>query len=92
MHLRSFALLGCGLLLSIPAVAQQPKTKSSALDSLVVPTAYKARSIGPAMMGGRVAAIAFDPTNPWTYYVGLGTGGIMKTTDNGQAFKAIFEK
>jgi photosystem II stability/assembly factor-like uncharacterized protein len=106
MPLRSPALLIVCLALAPPLAAQQPKTKkkeaakpaagasavSEALDSLVVPTAYKARSIGPAMMGGRVAAIALDPVDPWTYYVGLATGGIMKTNDNGQAFKPIFEK
>ncbi|HEX5386501.1 MAG TPA: hypothetical protein VFW66_07390 [Gemmatimonadales bacterium] len=64
----------------------------SALDTLVVPESYQARAIGPAVMGGRVAAIALDPTDPWTYYVGLGTGGVMKTSDNGQTFKGIFEK
>ncbi|HXS24740.1 MAG TPA: hypothetical protein VN719_10950 [Gemmatimonadales bacterium] len=92
------------LVLALPLAAQQPKTKKKepakpqvtaatpTLDSLVVPTAYKARSIGPAMMGGRVTAIALDPANPWTYYVGLGTGGIMKTTDNGQAFSGVFER
>ena len=84
-------------------VAQQPKGKkpavkpaptsqpAAALDSLVIPTGFRARSIGPAVMGGRVAAIALDPTDPWTYYVGLGTGGIVKTTDNGATFKGIFE-
>jgi photosystem II stability/assembly factor-like uncharacterized protein len=108
MRLRPFALAIFCFALAAPLAAQQPKTKktkktraavggpapaeTSALDSLVVQTAYKARSIGPAMMGGRVAAIALDPSNPWTYYVGLATGGIMKTTDNGQAFQAIFEK
>src|SRR5262245_7080664 len=54
--------------------------------------ALKARSIGPAIMGGRVSDIALDPNNPFTFYVGLGTGGIMKTTNNGGSFSAVFEK
>src|SRR5579864_4540784 len=103
MHPRSFALLVACLLAPLAVTAQQPKGKKKeaakpaaaqpapVLDSLVIPTAFRARSIGPAVMGGRVAAIALDPTDPWTYYVGLGTGGIMKTTDNGTTFKAIFE-
>lgn len=52
----------------------------------------KARSIGPAIMGGRVSDIALDPKSPWVFYVGLGTGGIMKTSNAGTTFSAIFEK
>jgi photosystem II stability/assembly factor-like uncharacterized protein len=74
-----------------PAIAPKAAADTAPLDTLVIPQAYKARSIGPAIMGGRVSAIALDPSDPWTYYVGLGTGGIMKTTDNGQTFKAVFE-
>ena len=60
--------------------------------TLVMPQLLKARSIGPAVMGGRVASIALDPQDPATFYVGLATGGIMKTTDNGATFSGIFEK
>ncbi|MGH7628069.1 MAG: WD40/YVTN/BNR-like repeat-containing protein, partial [Gemmatimonadales bacterium] len=98
------ALLCLSLALAAPLDAQEPKPKrgraesprsapadTSGLDSLVVPSAFKARSIGPAMMGGRVATIAMHPTDAWTYYVGLATGGILKTTDNGGTFTAVFE-
>ena len=54
--------------------------------------ALKARSIGPAVMGGRVADVALDPKDPYTFYVALGTGGLMKTADNGVTFQAVFEK
>jgi len=54
--------------------------------------ALKARAIGPATMGGRVAAIAVDPADPTTFYVGLGTGGVFKTTNAGASFSAIFDK
>ena len=97
----------CLLTLPISARAQEPKPKptgrkaqaetprsapdSAAADSLPPLAGLKARSIGPAMMGGRVSAIALHPADPWTYYVGLGTGGIMKTSDNGGTFKAVFE-
>jgi len=54
--------------------------------------AFKARAIGPATMGGRVSSIALDPSDAATFYVGLGTGGIMKTTNAGASFSAIFEK
>src|SRR5215216_307053 len=52
----------------------------------------KARSIGPAVMGGRVSDIAIDPRNPFIFYVGLGHGGVFKTNDNGVTFQPIFDK
>ena len=54
--------------------------------------ALKARSIGPAVMGGRVSEIALDPESPYTFYVGLATGGVMKTSNNGATFSGLFEK
>ncbi|MEO7166135.1 MAG: hypothetical protein ABI787_02725 [Spartobacteria bacterium] len=52
----------------------------------------KARTIGPAVMGGRVSDIAIDPRNPAVFYVGLGTGGLFKTGNNGVSFDPIFDK
>ncbi len=103
MLLRPCAPVVVCLALAFPLVAQQPKSRKTQprppaapaetpLDSLVIPNAYTARSIGPAVMGGRVSDIAFDPVDPWTYYVALGTGGVMKTRDNGQTWSAVFEK
>src|SRR5687767_15711716 len=70
-----------------PAPAPTP---AAALDAArLKPLA--ARSIGPAVMGGRVPDVAFDPRDPFTFYVALGTGGLMKTTDNGATFEGVFE-
>ncbi len=73
-----------------PAPAQAavagPKMSTVALEAI------KPRSIGPATMSGRVSEIALDPQDGATFYVGLGTGGVMKTADNGGSFEAIFEK
>jgi hypothetical protein len=87
------------------ATAQQParKPKAEPKTTPAAPAAgpeltavllrgMKARSIGPAIMGGRVSDIALDPSDPWTFYVALGTGGIMKTTDLGATFSGIFDK
>src|SRR5437667_10510515 len=51
----------------------------------------KARSIGPAVMGGRVSDITIDPKNPYTFYVGLATGGLWKTGNNGASFEPLFD-
>jgi photosystem II stability/assembly factor-like uncharacterized protein len=55
-------------------------------------SAFKARSIGPALMSGRVSDIAVVPGDPEAWYVGLATGGVMKTSDGGATYEAIFEK
>ena len=43
-------------------------------------------------MGGRVSDIAIDPRNPAIFFVGLSTGGLFKTGDNGVTFDAVFDK
>src|SRR5438046_776029 len=51
----------------------------------------KARSIGPAVMGGRTSDIALDPHNPFVFYVGLAHGGVFNTQDTGVSFEPIFD-
>jgi photosystem II stability/assembly factor-like uncharacterized protein len=43
-------------------------------------------------MGGRVSDIALDPHNPAVFFVGLSTGGLFKTGDNGVTFDSVFDK
>ncbi len=52
----------------------------------------KWRSVGPANMGGRIAAIAAAPGNAKTFYVGYGTGGVWKTDNFGTTFSPVFDK
>ncbi len=78
----------------LPATVASPTaTVSSSPTPTVSPTPFqltdvlfknlKARSIGPAVMGGRVSDIAISPHNPFVFYVGLAHGGVFKTNDNG---------
>lgn len=71
-------------------VVPQPPVAPPLTDALF--KNLKARTIGPAVMGGRVTSIAIDPRNPAMFYVGFGTGGIFKTGDNGVTFDPIFDK
>ena len=48
------------------------------------------RPIGPANMGGRVAAIALVPGSRTDFYVGFATGGLFKTTNLGTTFQEVF--
>lgn len=50
------------------------------------------RSVGPANMGGRVAAIALVPGSRTSFYVGYGTGGIFKTENLGTSFSPVFDE
>jgi hypothetical protein len=76
-----------------PAATAQPSPAATPVQLTdVLFKNLKARWIGPAVMGGRVSDIAIDPRNSAVFYVGLGTGGLFKTGDNGVSFNAIFDK
>jgi len=51
----------------------------------------KMRSIGPAMMSGRIADIAIDQNDPSTWYVGVGSGGVWKTETGGTTWSTVFD-
>jgi hypothetical protein len=49
------------------------------------------RSIGPAIMSGRIADLAVYEKNTSIWYVGAAHGGVWKTTSNGAVLTPIFE-
>jgi len=49
------------------------------------------RSIGPALMGGRIADIAVDPRDRSTWYLAVGSGGVWKTSNAGVTWKPVFD-
>ncbi|GAB4491695.1 MAG: hypothetical protein Tsb0010_00050 [Parvularculaceae bacterium] len=51
----------------------------------------KARSIGPAGMSGRIAAIDVVQSDPNTIYVGAAIGGVWKSTDAGITWTPVFD-
>ncbi|PYQ27943.1 MAG: hypothetical protein DMF56_17510 [Acidobacteria bacterium] len=69
-------------------------TLAAALHAQVDPdllAGMKARSIGPASMSGRIAAIDVVESNPNIVYVGAATGGLWKSTNGGLTFTPIFD-
>ena len=73
------------------SVTPSPSSGASQLTDVLFKN-LKARSIGPAVMGGRVSDIAIDPRNPFVLYIGLGHGGVFKSNDSGVTFDPIFDK
>ena len=50
------------------------------------------RAVGPMQAGVRVEAIAVPPGSQNTIYVGVGSGNLWKTVNNGVSWTPIFEK
>jgi photosystem II stability/assembly factor-like uncharacterized protein len=83
LRTRALALLA-GILLA------HPTPTHAAVDPALL-AGMKARSIGPAGMSGRIAAVEGLASNPRVYYVGASTGGIWKSADGGLTWKPIFD-
>lgn len=49
------------------------------------------RAIGPFNVGGRINSIATHPTDGKTLWIGAADGGIWKSTDNGQTWRAVMD-
>src|SRR6185437_14336703 len=82
------ALLAAALLAS-PAIsrlaAQQPVPVAEEFEHLHF------RSIGPAIMSGRISDLAVYEANPAIFYVGSAHGGVWKTTNAGTSFEPQFQ-
>ena len=84
---RSSAAVGCVLasLVTLAAV-QDPPVDSDLFGGL------QARSIGPAVMSGRIAAVDVVAGDRLTIYVGAASGGVWKSTDGGLRFTPVFDR
>ncbi|MCH7705260.1 MAG: glycosyl hydrolase, partial [Planctomycetes bacterium] len=51
----------------------------------------KLRSIGPALMSGRVGDFAVNPAKPSQYFVAVCSGGVWKTDNAGTTYKPVFD-
>lgn len=54
--------------------------------------ALRWKPIGPRMQGGRIEAIAVPENDTSTMYVGVGSGSLWKTVNNGLSWFPIFEQ
>lgn len=81
----SLAIIGVVCALGAPLQAQGAPDLAKTANALTL------RSIGPALMGGRIADIAVHPTDRSTWYVAAGSGGLWKTTNAGTTFSPVFD-
>jgi photosystem II stability/assembly factor-like uncharacterized protein len=51
----------------------------------------KFRLIGPAVASGRVTSVAVNPKNKFEYYVGVASGGVWKTVNDGTTWTPVFD-
>lgn len=86
------ALLVTAFLPLAPAQSQSGSSDEAKAMSSDTFSALKMRNIGPAYMSGRIADIAVDQTDPSTWYVAVGSGGVWKTENNGTTWAPIFDK
>ncbi len=84
--LPAILLIVTTVLVQSPTIAQvDNNTIAEAVEGL------RLRSIGPAVMGGRIADIAVSPADPSTWYVAAGSGNLWKTINSGITWQPIFD-
>lgn len=88
--------LSCILMFSISCVVisqDRPGKTATAKEADVKNpfTSLKLRSIGPALMSGRVVGLAVHPENRAVYYAAVACGGVWKTENAGTSWKPIFD-
>jgi photosystem II stability/assembly factor-like uncharacterized protein len=90
-YLNRFLFVPCAIVLTIAGslAAQEAQKTPVVNDSLL--SGLKLRSIGPALMAGRIADIAVHPMRQSTWYVAVGSGGVWKTENAGTTWKSIFD-
>lgn len=96
MKLRRSLMLAC-IALSACAAPHAHAVFSAQTDpnATVAPSDFGAlhwRVVGPAVMGGRLDAVAGVPGDPNVIYLGHSSGGLYKSTDGGMTFDPIFNE
>ena len=74
--------LFASLLLATPALAQP---EPPVFDDLPL------RSIGPAVMAGRISDLAVTPGRPYHFYAATASGGLFRTRNNGITWDSLFD-
>jgi photosystem II stability/assembly factor-like uncharacterized protein len=70
---------------------EEPKEEKKGGMSADTFSGLKFRLIGPAVASGRVMSIAVNPRNKFEYYVGVASGGVWKTINDGTTWTPVFD-
>jgi hypothetical protein len=86
--------LYCVAMAGLPLVVISCQTATAADQETIAEavSGLKMRSIGPALMGGRIADIAVHPSNSSVWYVATASGGVWKTGNAGITWTPVFDR
>ena len=99
LFIAGIALLGCAPMQAqdagVTAVdAGTDETSPEEAESSMSAGAFsglKFRSIGPALMSGRIGDVAVNPHRDAEYYVAVSSGNVWKTVNDGITFEPVFD-
>src|SRR3990172_8364310 len=80
-------LLFPALLLLAAPLAAQTTAPAPAVDPALL-NGLQYRQVGP-IQGGRVTTVTGVPSQPGTFYMGVASGGLFRTTDGGESWQPI---
>jgi len=89
---RMLSLVFVFICLTALSFAQDKKDDDKKDDASSTYSGLKFRSIGPALMSGRISDIVIHPNNENVWYVTAGSGGVWKTENAGTTWKSLFDK
>ena len=91
--LKHILLLTLSITISLSNLFAEDMAKSDKdkKDNSSIYSGLKFRSIGPALMSGRISDIVIHPENENLWYVTAGSGGVWKTENSGTTWKSIFD-
>ena len=82
------AALAAALLLPVSPITAPAAAQTPTADQL---SGLEFRTIGPAVMSGRIVDLAINALDPTVWYAASATGGVWKTTSNGIEWEPVFE-
>jgi photosystem II stability/assembly factor-like uncharacterized protein len=88
-------LVSSTIILSAQSKGKATTTKEEPKKELIFTettySALKFRSVGPALVSGRISDIAVNPKNAYQWYIAVASGGVWKTDNAGTTFYPIFD-
>jgi len=74
------------------AKKEEPKDEKKGGMTADTFSGLKFRLLGPAVASGRVMSLAVNPKNKFEYYVGVASGGVWKTVNDGTTWTPVFDE